>query len=75
MLKLIHAEHGRYGVIRSYQHSKLGAIQTVTTWREPGAHIIRLERESDRQRRCEVMSSHVEQSSSRRRKKKGGGHV
>ena len=50
MLKLTYAKYGSTGVLRRYQHSKFGLIQTVTTWREPGAQIIRIETERDREK-------------------------
>lgn len=30
MLKLIHSQYGRKGVLRRYQHAKLGVIEIVT---------------------------------------------
>ncbi len=49
MLRLTYAQHGSTGVLRRYQHAKFGLIETITTWREPGAHIIRIETERYRQ--------------------------
>jgi hypothetical protein len=40
MLKLTHAEQGKFGSIRNYEHAKYGRVQVLTLWREPGAHII-----------------------------------
>lgn len=48
MLRLTYAKHGSTGALRRYQHSKFGVIETVTTWRDPGAHIIRIETERHR---------------------------
>jgi len=49
MLRLVYVHWGATGVLRCYQHPKLGMIETVTTWRDPGAHIIHIETERDRQ--------------------------
>ncbi len=48
MLKLTYAKYGSTGALRCYQHPNFGLIETVTTWREPGAYIIRIETERDR---------------------------
>ena len=48
-IKLIYAKHGSTGTLRRYQHSKFGLIETVTMWRDPGAHIIRVETERGRE--------------------------
>ena len=50
MLKLIWARHGPAGVIRHYQHLKLGMLQTVTLWSDTGADVIRIETEMVRER-------------------------
>jgi hypothetical protein len=50
MLRLLHAERGPNGILRRYQHPRLGLVETITTWREPGALIIRIETERDRQK-------------------------
>ena len=42
MLKLISAEHGRFGVIRKYHHAKLGRVVVVATWRDAGAEILQI---------------------------------
>ena len=47
-LKLLYAKHGATGILRRYQHSKFGMIETITMWRDPGAHIIRIETERER---------------------------
>jgi hypothetical protein len=48
VLKLLYAKQGSTGVLRRYRHPKFGMIETVTMWRDPGAHIIRIETERDR---------------------------
>jgi len=50
MLRLLYVQRGTTGALRRYQHPKLGLIETVTTWRDPGAHIIHIETERDRQK-------------------------
>jgi hypothetical protein len=37
MLKLIHSQHGRKGVLRRYQHTKLGVIEIVTMYGKDGS--------------------------------------
>lgn len=55
MLKLIYAKRGPTGALRRYQHSKFGLIETVTIWRDPGAHIISIETERDREQWREII--------------------
>jgi hypothetical protein len=43
MLRLIHAEEGRAGVLRHYQHDRLGMLVIVTVWGKPGADVIHLQ--------------------------------
>ena len=56
-LKLLYAKHGATGILRRYQHSKFGMIETVTMWRDPGAHIIRIETERDRAKWQEIIEN------------------
>jgi hypothetical protein len=46
MLRLVSAEPGQFGIIRRYTHSRFGHIKTLTTWRQPGAEILRVYREA-----------------------------
>jgi hypothetical protein len=55
VLKLTYAKYGSAGVLRRYHHSKFGEIETVTMWRDPGAHIIRIETERDREQWREII--------------------
>jgi len=55
LIKLTYAKHGPTGVLRRYQHSKFGPIETVTMWRDPGAHIIRIETERHRKELREII--------------------
>ena len=48
VLKLTYAKYGSTGALRRYRHSKFGMIETITMWRDPGAHIIRIETERER---------------------------
>jgi hypothetical protein len=47
-LKLMKVTRGPRGALRLYAHSRLGAIQTLTTWKETdgpeGSTVIRIER-------------------------------
>jgi hypothetical protein len=40
MLTLLSKYEGKHGVIRDYQHPRLGAIEVVATWKTPGAHVV-----------------------------------
>lgn len=55
MLKLTYARHGPTGALRRYQHPKYGLIEAITMWRDPGAHIIRIETERDRKKLREII--------------------
>ncbi len=48
-LKLLLATSGPGGVLRLYAHARLGTIETMTTWQEPGASVIRVQRIAERQ--------------------------
>ena len=43
MLRLIRAEKGKVGILRTYQHDRLGILEVVTVWPNAGAAIIHLQ--------------------------------
>jgi hypothetical protein len=53
-MKLVKAEHFRFGTIRQWHHAERGRIDTVSSWLQPGAVIIELRphrSKAERQRR------------------------
>ena len=43
MLRLISVEKGKVGILRTYQHDRLGLFEVVTVWPNAGAAIIHLQ--------------------------------
>ena len=50
MLRLVCEQRGTTSALRRYQHPRFGLIETVTSWRNPGAHVIHIDSERDRQK-------------------------
>jgi hypothetical protein len=40
MLTLLQKEEGPCGAWRHWQHPRLGVVETVTVWKDPGAHVV-----------------------------------